>query len=265
MFEGEPAFERVCLFGGCVAEPGLNTLILGNPPSSGPPFQAVSAARRDLLPDLCVPTPLTLAAFTIAQFQAVTNLHRIMLVVTIVLAVAYMALLYRRAGRGAVGEGRSLGMRLSVPAPVDGPHHPHRRAKAALRPLLAPPPPFCPRPYVRLLHEESKDIAGMLSQLPAEVRGRAGRKNLTRPPSREWEQGASEGFVCRLQKQRPLPPASPCSVPLSGAHLPASKARPWRALLLRSPALHHRRRSTWRIWSRPTCSAWRRAATAAPP
>ena len=25
------------------------------------------------------------------------------------------------------------------------------------------------RPYVRLLHEESKDIAGLLSQLPAEV------------------------------------------------------------------------------------------------
>ncbi|KAI8467685.1 MAG: hypothetical protein J3K34DRAFT_523567 [Monoraphidium minutum] len=57
--------------------------------------------------------------YTIAQFESVTQLHQIMLVVTIFLVLGFMVLLYR--------------------------------------------------PYVRLLHEESKDIAGMLSQLPAEV------------------------------------------------------------------------------------------------
>ncbi|GBF97005.1 hypothetical protein Rsub_09802 [Raphidocelis subcapitata] len=57
--------------------------------------------------------------YTIGQFQAVTQLHQIMLVVTIFLVVGFMGLLYR--------------------------------------------------PYVRLLHEESRDIAGMLSALPAET------------------------------------------------------------------------------------------------
>lgn len=33
----------------------------------------------------------------------------------------------------------------------------------------SPSAPTRHRPYVRLLHDESKDIAGLLSQLPAEV------------------------------------------------------------------------------------------------
>lgn len=122
-----------------------------------------------------MPSPL-------ARVQAVRQLHVILLVITIVFMLGYIVILFRCAGcRGVLGTGHlqthDSHMRL---ASIKGAHAFATVQRLTWLPNAVPRfthtscstlPIAFPggRPYVRLLHEEPKGIAGMLSQLPPDV------------------------------------------------------------------------------------------------